>query len=53
MSSNNTPKNFYADQPDTISFSWKQIDSTDDVIIVGDGDTLPSLCGINSIWEEV
>lgn len=38
-SSNNTPKNFYKNQPDTISFQWRQVGDTKDTIIyakVGD-----------------
>lgn len=36
MSSSNNAKNFYLHQPDTISFSWKQVADTKDVIIYGD-----------------
>lgn len=53
MSNNNTPKNFYSDQPDTISFSWKQIDNTDNVIIIGDGTKLPKVCDVDSVWKKV
>ena len=53
MSNNNTPNNFYPEHPDTISFSWKQIDSTDNVIIVGDGTELPEICGVDSIWRKI
>jgi len=53
MSNNNTPKNFYSNQPDTISFSWKQIDDTDGVIIVGNGRDLPDVGSCNIIWEKI
>lgn len=33
MSSENSVKNFYRDTPDTISFQWKQIEDTKDVMI--------------------
>lgn len=42
MSNSNTPKIFIKDQPDSISFTWKQIESTDNVIIYGDITTIPS-----------
>lgn len=38
-SSTNTPKNFFANQPDTINFQWKQVDDVKNVVIyasVGD-----------------
>ena len=55
MSSSNSPKNFYYNQPDTISFSWKQIDITDGVVIIGSGEDLPSVGCFDSspIWEKV
>lgn len=37
VSSSNTPKNFYRNQPDTISFQWKQIGDTQNTIIYADG----------------
>ncbi len=36
FSSSNTPKNFYKNQPDTISFSWKQIGDPAGAIITSD-----------------
>lgn len=33
MGSSNTPKNFYLNQPDTISFQWKQVEDTSNVVI--------------------
>lgn len=51
MSNSNTPRNFYLNQPDTISFSWKQIDSTDNVVIWGSGEKLPELGTCNSTWD--
>lgn len=36
MSGDNTPKTNYYNQPDNISFQWKQIDSVDHVVIYGD-----------------
>ena len=53
MSNNNSPKNFYNEQPDTISFSWKQIDDVDAVTIIGDGDELPQTGSITSVWKKV
>lgn len=40
--SNNKPQNFYAGQPDTISFQWKEVSGTDNIIIYGDGGRQPS-----------
>lgn len=42
MSGSNTPRNFVKNQPDTISFQWKQIDSTDNCIIWGDTEVIPT-----------
>lgn len=53
VSNNNTPKNFYANEPDTISFSWRQIDDTDNVIIIGDGGKLPDTGEYGSTWKKV
>lgn len=53
MSGNNTPKNFYSNQPDTISFSWKQIDTTDNVVIIGSGEELPEVGCFDSVWKKV
>lgn len=36
FSSSNTPKNFYRNQPDTISFSWKQIGDPAGAVITSD-----------------
>lgn len=36
ISNSNTPQNFVANVPDKISFQWKQVDSTENVIIYGD-----------------
>lgn len=36
MSGSNTSKNSYFNQPDTISFSWKQVADTKNVVIYGD-----------------
>ena len=36
MSNNNTPQNWVTNQPDTISFAWKQIDSANGAIIYGE-----------------
>ena len=38
--SSSTPQNFVSGVPDTISFEWKQVDSTDKVIIYGNYDLL-------------
>lgn len=53
MSSSNTPKNFYPGQPDVISFSWRQIEDTHNVIIYGAPDTLPDKNECNSEWEPI
>ena len=37
FSSSNTPYSHYVNQPDKISFSWKQINTTDKSIIYGKG----------------
>lgn len=50
ISGSNTPKNFYKNQPDTISFSWKQIGDLDGCIIYGDGDTISKAGDPSSIW---
>ena len=50
LDSSNTPYNFYSNQPDTISFSWIQIDSTDNMIIYGDMTDLPQDGCLNK-WE--
>lgn len=52
-SNNNTPKNHYFNQPDTISFSWKQIDDVDNVVILGDGGQLPTKGEFGSIWKKI
>jgi len=52
----NTPNNGVKNQPDSISFSWKEIGSTDNVVIYGDGDNINRTGGCNSKWiptEEV
>jgi len=41
VGSSNTPKNGYYQQPDSISFQWKQIESLDHVIIYGDSVDIP------------
>ena len=37
FSSSNRAKNFYYNQPDTITFQWKQIADPSNVIIYGEG----------------
>ena len=49
-SNSNSPQNFYKNQPDTISFSWKEIDSTDKVTIIGAGYELPKTGDCDSVW---
>lgn len=51
-SNSNTPKNHYMNQPDTISFSWKQIDDTDNIVILGDGGQLPKKGEFGTIWKK-
>lgn len=53
VSNSNTPRNFYKDQPDSISFSWKQIADTENVVIVGSGDSLPDLGACASDWHKI
>lgn len=43
FSSSNTPKNFYINQPDTISFQWKQVEDTSGVIIYSAVENTPAL----------
>ena len=38
MGPSNTPKNYYPNTPDTISFQWKAIGDPHDVIIYGEFD---------------
>ena len=52
VSSSNSPQNFYANQPDTISFSWKEMSGLDHITIIGDGsEELPKPGQCNSIWK--
>lgn len=51
-SSSNTPQNFYPGQPDTISFSWKQIDSLENVVIIGPGSSSPAPGQLTSLWKK-
>ena len=41
MSGNSSSKNFYLDQPETISFQWKQVEDTKNVIIYSEVNLLP------------
>lgn len=50
VSSSNTPKNFYNNQPDSISFAWRQIDSVDGCIIYGDGDKISGTGDPGTVW---
>ena len=40
FSGSNTTNNFYRNQPDTISFSWKQIEDPENCIIYGSGEKI-------------
>lgn len=53
VSSSNTPNNIVMDQPDSISFAWKEIESIDNTIIYGDGKSVdPDYnCFIN--WHSI
>ena len=51
VSNSNSPQNFYRNQPDTISFSWKEIGSLDKVTITGVGYEIPEPGQCHSIWE--
>lgn len=53
MSNSNTPHNFYRNQPDIISFSWKQIGDTSQVVIYGSGDVVDAQGKCDSIWKKV
>ncbi len=53
VSNSNNPRNFYKDQPDSISFAWKQIADTDNVVIIGDGNTLPEVGTYASEWHKI
>ncbi len=50
VSSSNNPQNFYENQPDTISFAWKEYKTTDNVTIVGSGENLPKPGECKSDW---
>lgn len=51
FTSSNTPYSLYVNQPDKISFSWKQINSTEDCLIYGSGEVLDKK-GCQPIWEK-
>lgn len=48
MSGTTSAKTTYRNQPDTISFQWKQVDSIDNVIIYGGIDSIPTSCGCDN-----
>ena len=50
FSSSNTPHTFIKNQPDEISFSWKQIESTENCVIYGSGEVLPEKGECGSVW---
>lgn len=51
FSNENTPRiNIYG-QPDTISFSWKEINSIENTIIFGEGYDVPKKNDATSLWE--
>lgn len=51
FSSSNTPKNFYRNQPDTISFSWKQIADVEGAVITsGYGEDAESVAEGSQEW---
>ena len=52
FTNSNTPHNFYKDQPDSISFSWKQVESSDNCIILGNGDLYPER-GCIAPWNKI
>ena len=47
--SSNSPFNSYHNQPDKISFTWVEIESTDSVVIYGDGDEVNRCGGPSSV----
>lgn len=54
MENSNTPYNTYKNQPDIISFSWKQIEDVENVVIYGDddNDSLYYKGKYGSVWEK-
>jgi len=53
VSSSNNPKNFYTNQPDTITFQWKQVDDTFNTIIYSDAGQLQTEMQAygSELWE--
>lgn len=51
VSNSNSPQNFYMNQPDTISFSWKEMGDTDKVTIIGPGYAIPQPGKCDSVWN--
>lgn len=51
IDNSNSPYNSYRNQPDKINFSWVEIESTDSVIIYGDGDEVERCGGASSLWK--
>lgn len=54
MENSNTPHNTYKNQPDIISFSWKQIEDVENVVIYGDdyNNALYYKGKYGSVWEK-
>lgn len=54
FSSSNTPYSKYVNQPDSISFSWKEInENTNGTLIWGSGESLPTVGQCNSLWTKL
>ena len=53
FTNSNTPNNFYKNQPDMISFSWKQIEDPENCVVYGYGGTLPEAGSCSSDWKKV
>lgn len=53
LSSSNTPYNSVLNQPDSIHFAWKEIESTDNIMIYGDGDPIDQDYNKNISWTPI
>ena len=51
ISSSNTTSNYIKNQPDTISFSWKQIADIEGAVIYGLGGSVPLRDGSKGVWK--
>lgn len=51
IDNSNSPYNSYQNQPDKITFSWVEIESTDNIIIYGSGEEVERCGGASSLWK--